>query len=255
MMKIVVPIKLVPDLVDEFEIDASGKALDTTFMRLILNEFDEHAIEQAVLIKEKGGGSISVIAPEYDGADDVLFTAAARGVDKLIKLTGDFESTVSTHSLAASMSEVIKNEDADLILTGVQAYDSFDGPIGPFLAEYLEMPYVGYVSKVSVSDGTCTVHKEYPGGVAAEMEIQLPAVLGIQAAEEPPRYIAISKVRQASKSSTIEESAAGEAIMGGVATLDRMYVPEIGEKAVMFSGDEDQVADQIIEVLREIGIL
>jgi electron transfer flavoprotein beta subunit len=55
MMKIVVPIKLVPDLVDEFEIDASGKALDTTFMRLILNEFDEHAIEQAVLIKEKGG--------------------------------------------------------------------------------------------------------------------------------------------------------------------------------------------------------
>jgi len=254
-MKIVVPVKLVPDLVDEFEIDSSGKTLDTTFMRLILNEFDEHAIEQAVLLKERSGGTITVITPENDGADDALYTAAARGADKLIKLTGDLMGMGTSHALAAALSPAVKDESADLILTGVQAYDSYDGPIGPLLAESLNIPYVGYVSSVNVSDGVCRVHKEYPGGVTAEVEVQLPAVLGIQAAEEPPRYIAISKVRQAMKSSSLVELAAEVTGAEGAPTLERMYLPETGEKAVMLSGNEDQVADQIIEVLKEIGIL
>ncbi|NIS82789.1 MAG: electron transfer flavoprotein subunit beta, partial [Anaerolineales bacterium] len=64
---------------------------------------------------------------------------------------------------------------------------------------YLGMPFVGYVSGVSTTDGKLTVRKEYPGGLIAEMEVTTPAVLGIQAAEQPPRYVAISKVRQAMK--------------------------------------------------------
>ena len=90
-MNIVVPIKLVPDLVEELSIDESGVALDTTWMRMIINEFDDHAIEQAILLKEQGSGHVTVIAPEIEGVDDVLYTAAAKGADRLIKLTGNFE--------------------------------------------------------------------------------------------------------------------------------------------------------------------
>jgi electron transfer flavoprotein beta subunit len=84
-MNLVVPIKMVPDLVEELVIDASGARLDPDALRLRLNEFDDHAIEQAILLKEKGAGTVTVVAPDIEGVDDALFTAAAKGADRLIK--------------------------------------------------------------------------------------------------------------------------------------------------------------------------
>ena len=89
-MKIVVPINLVPDLVEELTIDNSGTALDMTWLRLIINEFDDHAIEQAILLKERSEGQITVLAPDVEGVDDMLFTATAKGADQVIKIVGDF---------------------------------------------------------------------------------------------------------------------------------------------------------------------
>ena len=63
-MKIAVLFKLVPDLVEELEIDESGKALDTAWLRLIINEFDDHAIEQAILLKENSGAEVTIITTE-----------------------------------------------------------------------------------------------------------------------------------------------------------------------------------------------
>ena len=83
-MNIVILVKLVPDLVEELEIDASGSALDTTFMRQIINEPDEHALEQALLLKESMGAEVIVIGLGKEGMDDVLFTAAAKGADRQI---------------------------------------------------------------------------------------------------------------------------------------------------------------------------
>ena len=92
-MNIVVPIKMVPDLVEELVIDASGTKLDPDALRLKLNELDEHAIEQAILLKEKGAGQVTVVAPDVEGVDDALFTAAAKGADRLVKLTGQLART------------------------------------------------------------------------------------------------------------------------------------------------------------------
>src|SRR5512137_1575140 len=103
-MKIAVPIKFVPDLVEELTIDPGGAALDTTWLRLIINEFDDHAVEQAILLKERGGAHVMVMTVESEGADDFLFASAAKGADQLIKLTGDFSSS-NNHALARSYSE------------------------------------------------------------------------------------------------------------------------------------------------------
>ena len=84
MTHILVTAKLVPDLVEELEIADSGTALDMTWLRLIINEFDDHAIEQAILLKEKNGGEVTVVVPDMEGMDDVLFTAAAKGADRLV---------------------------------------------------------------------------------------------------------------------------------------------------------------------------
>jgi len=253
-MNIIVLAKLVPDLVDELAIDESGAALDLMFARWIINELDDHAIEEAILLKERGGGTVTVIAPDLDGADDVLFTAAAKGADKLIKLTGDFV-TANNHALARTIAAHIKNLQADLILTGVQAHNDLDGSVGPMLAESLGLPYVGYVSSVSVNDGKVVIHKEYPGGLLAEMDVTLPAVLGIQVAEQPPRYVAVSKVRQAMQSSSIEEQDASDLDLSGVAAIGRMYQPEATSHAEMISGDPEEVADKLVNLFKELGVL
>ncbi|MFZ5910787.1 MAG: electron transfer flavoprotein subunit beta/FixA family protein [Chloroflexota bacterium] len=253
-MKIVVPIKFVPDLVEELSIDASGAALDTTWLRLIINEFDDHAVEQAILLKERNGGQVIVTTIESEGADDFLFTAAAKGADHLVKLTGDVNN-VNNHALARAYTNLLKEFQPDLVLTGVQAHNDLDGSIGPLLAEYLGMPFVGYVSGITASDGKVVVRKEYPGGLIAEIEVKLPAVLGIQAAEQPPRYVAYSKIRQMMGTMKIEEHPLPELDLSGSATVSRMYQPEAAEHAAMIEGGADEVADKIIGILKELGTL
>lgn len=254
-MNIIVLAKLVPDLVEELTIDPSGAALDLAFARWIISEFDDHAIEQGILLKERGGGNVIVLAPDVEGADDVLFTAAAKGADRLIKLRGDF-SGANNHALARACAAFVKRLRADLVLTGVQAHNDLDGSVGPMLAECLEMPYVGYVSGVSLNDGKSVIRKEYPGGLLAEMEVTNPAVLGIQAAEQPPRYVAVSKVRQAMKTpSIIEEQDVSDLDTCGGPTVGRMFQPEAATHATMVTGNPDEVAAQLVNLFKELGVL
>jgi electron transfer flavoprotein beta subunit len=254
-MKIVVPVKLIPDLVDELTIDATGAALDSTWLRLIINEFDDHAIEQAIILKERNGGHVTIISPNVEGVDDMLFTTAAKGADRLIKLNGNFDGGVNNHALARSLVPLIHEHQPDLILIGVQAHNDMDGSLGALLAEYISMPYVGYVSGVSINSNQVIARKEYPGGLIAEIEIKLPAVLGIQAAEQPPRYVAISKVRQMMKTANIEEYEIPTFDSHGGATINRLFQPEVAEKATMISGDIDETAGKLIDIFKELGAL
>ena len=255
-MNIVVPIKFVPDLVEELTIDDSSTALDTAWIRMILNEFDDHAIEQAILLKEAGAGTVTVVAPDTEGVDDALYAAAAKGADRLIKLTGNFQDgAFGSHALARVFANAIKTLRPELILTGVQAHNDLDGAISARLAELLGMPYIGYVSGVSLVQNKAKVRKEYPGGLIAEMEIMLPGVVGVQASSQPPRYVPISKVRQAMKTAHIEEVPAAELESVGGPVVSRMFRPEMGAQAEMIEGDTRDVAVRLVELFREHGIL
>ena len=253
-MDIAVFVKMVPDLVEELAIDETGAALDAASLRLIVNELDNHAVEQAILLKESAGGQVSVIAPDLEGADDVLFTAAAKGADRLIKLAGEL-GRADNHALCNAIAAVLKDLKPQLVLTGTQANNDLDGSVGPRLAAQLGMAYVGYVSGVVPAGGGVVVRKEYAGGVVAQVAVQLPAVLGIQAAEKPPRYVPISKVRQMSKTAAIQEQPAGDLDAGVGAAVQRMYKPETGVRAEMIEGEADEVADRLIAIFKEQGVL
>lgn len=254
-MNIVVIEKLVPDLVEELEISDTGTSLDMEWLRLIINEFDDHALEQAILIKESSDAHITVISPELEGVDDILFTAISKGADRVIKLTGDFENNLNSHALARALSNVVKEINPDLVLTGVQANNDLDGSVGPLLSEYLGIPYVGYVAGVSIENENVKVRKEYPGGLGAEMLVTMPALLGIQAAESPPRYVAISKIRQAMKTAEIVEMDISNLDTSGGPPVNRMYLPESGERATMIEGNEEQVAARLVEIFKELDVL
>ena len=253
-MKIAVPVKFVPDLVEELAIAPGGCALDTTWLRLIINEFDDHAVEQAILLKERGGGHVTVMTIESEGADDFLFTASAKGADQLFKLTGDF-ANVNNHALARAYADLLKETHPDLVLTGVQAHNDIDGSVGPLLAEHLGMPYVGYVAGITVAEDHVVVRKEYAGGLIAEMEVKLPAVLGIQAADQPPRYIAYSKIRQVMGTAKIEERVVASLDLSGGTEVTRMFQPEVTERATMLEGGADEVAEKLAGIFKELGML
>ena len=114
---------------------------------------------------------------------------------------------------------------------------------------------MGYVSGVTIENGKAVARKEYPGGLIAEMAVGLPAVLGIQAAEQPPRYVAVSKVRQSMKTATIEERAMPTPDFSGAPTVQRMFQPETGERATMLEGDEEEIAAKLVDIFKELGAL
>ena len=127
-MKILVLLKMVPDVVEELEVAPDGASLDRGFLRLIVNERDENALEQALILKERHQGTVVVVAPEAPEVDDVLYTALARGADRAIKVTGVAEglgSRASAALLAATLPTVADLLPVDLVLTGCQAIDDW----------------------------------------------------------------------------------------------------------------------------------
>lgn len=254
-MKILVPLKQVPDLVEELEFTPEGTGLDTTFMSMIINEADDHALEQAILLKEKHGAAVTVVALEMGEAEDMLYTALAKGADTALLITGDFEEGVDSHTYAALLAEVLKDVDYDLILTGCQAVDDLDGQGGILLSTHLDLPYIGLVTHVEPSDGGLLIHKEFPGGLYGALRTSLPSVLGILAAENPPRYVLVSKVMNAMKTATIEEVDAPEVEAGTGLEILHMDKPEAGNGAKILEGLPEEMAAQLADILAEKGIL
>ncbi|MBZ5514598.1 MAG: electron transfer flavoprotein subunit beta [Acidobacteriia bacterium] len=249
-MNIAVLTKQVADLVEGIEIDASGRAVDRDSIRYILSESDDHALEEALLLKERSQAHVEVFSLETGEVRDGLCTALAKGADRVVMILAGQETPPSNHAAARMFASVLKGLPFDLILTGVRAIDDLDGSVGGLLAGYLGLPYVGLVRKVELVDGAATVEKEYPGGFAAELGVKLPAVLGIQAAEQPPRYVPVTRLRQVMKTAQVEEQEAEPASEEPV-SVERMYKPEEGAGAAMLSGSAEEIARQIVNLLSE----
>ena len=253
-MNLLVLIKQVPDLVEELELNDEGTDLNRDAVQYKINEFDDHALEEALQLKAETGATVTALALESDEADKLLFTALAKGADRAVKITGDFSGGVSNRVAARAMANVIGSLQWDLILTGVQAVDDRDGQLGMLLAGYLGAPQVGVVTGVKVDGGKATVKKEYAGGVMGEFEVDLPAVLGIQAAREVPRYVPVSRLRQVMKTATLEEAAAGDVAVAVGSSIRRMMKPQRDSHATMLEGDPEQIANSILDLLKARGL-
>ena len=143
------------------------------------------------------------------------------------------------------------------MLVGVQAHDELDGGLSPFLAVALGLPYVGVIRGVrrGAEPGTVTVCKEFPGAVTAQLNAQLPVVLGIVGADQPPRYVPVAKIRAAMKSAQFEEQ---EAVAPGATpplSICRLEPPVSGSHAEMLVGPVEEAAARIAEILAEKGLV
>ena len=250
-MNIVIAIKHIPSIADDLPV--KGNNVDFDSVDFVLNEFDEQSIEQAVLVKEAVGGTVTVVGVDLIGElDGVLHLALAKGADKAVKVTAD-EPGVDSHMQAKWLAEAIRGLSPDMIFAGVQASNDLDGQIGPMIAAYLDMPYIGGVSGVEAADGTAIVTKEFAGGMAGKYSVRLPMVVGVQAASKPPRYAPISKVRQVAQTATIEKVApTGEATVR--LAMKKMAPPVVTGHAEMIEGSAKEVAAKIVELLKGKGL-
>jgi electron transfer flavoprotein beta subunit len=255
-MKIVVVLRQVPDLIEPLEVAADGAALDLGAASFLVNESDDHALEQALLLKEAGGGSVCAVALDFGEVDNTLYAAAAKGVDRIIKLACEPAAPPSPQTAAAMYAEAIKSLQADLVLVGVQAHDELVGVLPPLLAGALGLPYVGVIRGVKAgAAGTVAVCKEFPGAVMARMSVTLPAVLGILGADQPPRYVPVSRIRAAMKTTQFEEQSASVAARPAAVAVARLYPPASGSRAQMLTGSESDIAARVAAILAEKGLL
>jgi electron transfer flavoprotein beta subunit len=256
-MHIIVPVKQVPDLVEELEINSEGTDLEREALKYKMNEWDESALEEALQLKELHGGTVTVLTVMTGDADvdEMLYTCIAKGADRVGKVAGDFEDSHDSHTSARALAAAIREQPYDLILTGVQAADDLDGQVGVLLATYLGIPHISVVSGIEVEpvSRTATVHQEYAGGIMATFEVDLPVVLGVQASRAIPRYAPVSRVRQAMKTAQIEEIEVTTPAGAGI-SVRRMFKPESAEHAEMLEGDTDEIVNRVIEILRERGL-
>ncbi len=254
-MKIVVAMRQLADLVEELEVNEEGNDIDRDFVKFVSNEWDEAALEEALCIKEEQGAEVVVVALDEPDVDQTLFAALAKGADKAVKLTGnDPDAWTRTGERAARLASWLKDQAFDLVLTGVQAADDLDGQLAGILATKLGLPHAAVVVGVKVEGGQVEVHQELGGGTIAVSKLKLPAILGIQAARQAPRYAPITRIRQAMQQQTIEEVEVGISDEVPTGTVRRMFPPEKRGGAQMLTGSPEEVADQIVELIKSKGL-
>jgi electron transfer flavoprotein beta subunit len=252
-MNIAVAVRLMPKAGEELELDSSGTDIDREYVDMAITDFDDQALEEAVLIKEATGATVTAIGLRADGIEEALRVAYARGADRVVIADPGELDPYDSRSAALAFADAFRRLGPDLAMVGVQTpYDVF-GQTAPVLAATLGWPQASVVVGVTVADGTARVTQEYAGGKLAVLGLQLPAVVGVQSASAPPRYVSMSRLRQAMTEAEPELLAVGVEAPARAPQLVALARPEPQTHATMLEGDAEEMAAQIVAVLRERG--
>ncbi len=241
----------------DLEIDESGKDIKKDALPFTINEWDTYALEEAILLKERLGGTVTAITVGDEDDEEVLRRAQAMGADRAIRISSDGWS-LDSFGLARVLAESIRELSYDLILTGVQAEDDNYGMVGIMLAEHLGLPHATVVTAIEPEERTATIKMELEGGLEEISRINLPALLTIQTGINEPRYISVMAVRKARKKELevrdINSLALSpEELSPRIMTLE-IYPPADMGETVMLEGDPSRIAEEIIRIVSETGV-
>ena len=262
-MDIIVCVKHIPETAEaEIRIDKSGKRIETEDLVFDINEWDDYALEEAVLLKEKLGGSVTAVTVASEQADGTLRKCLARGADRAIRLTDEAFEGSDGYATAKILHSAIKDLPYDLILAGALAGDDGYSQVGVTLAEMLGIPHATMVKRVEYTEDNLRVNRELEGGLQEIVEVKLPALLTIQTGINEPRYVSIMGIRKARKKEIkildlsdldLKEDDVGEA--GSWMTVEKMFMPPVEKEAEILEGTPDQVTSKISEILRARGLI
>ena len=261
-MKILVPIKQVGVLDEDFEINGEGRDVDPDYLEYELNEWDDFAWEEALRLQEEHGEVIEIIPLTIgpDEAEEGLRKCLAKGGERGIRVWDDTMQGSDPLAIARVIAKVVEREQADLVFTGALASDHGYAQTGVSVAALLDWPEVAVVSKLNYEPGDekAKVHRELEGGLEEVLSVQTPAVLTIQLGINEPRYASLRGIKQA-KAKPVEvlshtdlglsDDEVGEA--GSASRIRRMYIPEKGQ-AELIEGSPTEQASRLVEIINEL---
>ena len=219
--------------------------IETADLSFEVNESDGYALEEGLRLKEKHGGEVVVCTMGPQRVKSVIKDALARGADRAIHILLDEVSQLSPYSAAAILAGAVREEQPDLILTGLQADDSGYGQTGVIMAELLGLPHATIVIEVDASGETLRVKRELESGWYQWYAMPTPALLTIQSGISQIRYASLKGIMAAKKKEIREVSPQGDATTRTPhQRIAKIYLPE-KTKQTQFLGGGDAKAGAV----------
>jgi len=242
-LKVVVCVKQTFDTEAKIEIK-DGKIADAG-INLIINPYDEVAVEGAIQLKEKGVATeIVVVSAGSDKAMDAIRTALAMGADRGILVTLD--SAADEFARAVALAEAIKAESPDLVLAGHVAADDGSSQVPTRIAEILGFAHINVITTLDIAGGKATAASEADGGTQVT-EVAMPAVVSSQVSWNEPRYPSMKGIMAAKKKPVA--TVAGK-VVDNVTKIVEFALPAAKQAGVKIEDDPDVAATKLADWMK-----
>jgi electron transfer flavoprotein beta subunit len=251
----VVCIAQVPDTESRIKIAGDGRKIDETGLKFIVSPYDEFALEEAIRLKEKSGGDVTVLGFGPDRVQQALRECLARGATKALHVKGD-TSEADSLGIAKVLAAAIKSVPHDVVFFGKQGVGTDNSLVGPMVAELLGYPQINVVTHMEVGEGRLTAHREIEGAEEI-IEASLPAVITAQKGMNEPRYASLKGI-MAAKKITIETKSVsdlglsdGDIFNQRVTFVSLELPPEKSGGRKIDGSDPAAAAKEILKYIRE----
>jgi electron transfer flavoprotein beta subunit len=250
-MKILVCVKQVPQKDAPLKLNETGAWIreDVSYE---VNEPDAFALEEALRQKEKHGGEVVVITSGPARSQQVLREALAKGADRAIHLEDNAFVGLDAFNTAKAFAAAIKDEQFDLIFTGLQSDDYGYAQTGVILAELLGWPHATIIMRIEKTDAGIKVKRELEAGFFQFVDMPLPALLTIQSGINKLRYATLIGIKQA-KNKPMRKVTLAEvqsAIGPNLQEIERLYVPQKTKNTEFIEGSPAEIAKKLVDKLR-----
>ncbi|HDT15660.1 MAG TPA: electron transfer flavoprotein subunit beta/FixA family protein [Firmicutes bacterium] len=260
-MKIVVCVKQVPDTTD-IKVDPETGTLKRETAGTVMNPFDMYAVEEGLRIKDKIGGTVTVVSMGPPMAKDMLKTAIAMGVDEAMLLTDRKLAGSDTWATSYAVAKLCEKTGYDIILFGKQAVDGDTAQVGPSVAEYLNIPQITWVKKIrEINENALTAERLMEDGVDV-VETTLPCVLTVVKEINEPRLESLKGKMRAKKYEvpqlTLEDVGGDEAMVGlknSPTRVNKTWSPvrDVSGAEIIDGADAEEKAEKLVGKLKENG--
>jgi electron transfer flavoprotein beta subunit len=251
-MKILVCIKQVPDMESRFKPNGTGSWLDETDLAWRMNEYDEYAVEQAVQLREQSGegSELTVLSIGPERVVEVIKKALAMGCDRAVHVRDDHSATKDPWQIAAIISACAKDQDFDLIFTGMQSQDRGSAQVGVTLAEILGYACATTLVGFACENGTITAKRELEGGIKGVVKLKTPALVTCQLGLNIPRYPTLPNIMKAKKKEIRVIPVSDLIREEPLTTTVSFHPPARKGGGIVLEGDTGTLVDQLIDILK-----
>ena len=253
-MNIVVLVKQVPDSGSERKLDPSDNTVARATADNVINEMDEYAIEEALLVKEAHGGEVTILTVGPDSATDAIRKALSMGADKAVHVVDDAMHGACAPQTSAVLAAALQQLSFDIVLCGAESTDGQLSVMPALLAERLGIPQLSGARKLTVEDGMARIERQTDGGYWA-LEAPLPAIVSTWDTINEPRYPSFKGIMAAKKKPVTKLSLADLGIdpaTVGLATATSQVIDFAGRPpkgAGVKVNDEGDGAAQLVDFL------